>query len=212
MKKFTLVLLVCLITVVSLNLSSCGNGGETTPPANNNGGETTPPTSGESLLIPVDNARDAGDWELPIVANPGDFGIQDKVKLSELLANPDVKAVVIDFWATWCEPCKEEMPYLEKIYQEYKDKGLAMLVITVDSSPQLENEIKKDVEELGVTYPIPWAMESEVKLFYGIGAIPVTYLIDKNGKIRLEHSGFSLPEGEEFIEDLRKAVEELISQ
>lgn len=211
MKKFTLVLLVCLITIVSLNLSGCGKGGETTPPTNNNQGET-PTTGGESLLIPADKARDAGDWELPIVANPGDFGIQDKVKLSELLANPDVKAVVIDFWATWCEPCKEEMPYLEKVYKEYKDKGLAMLVITVDSSPQLEGDIKKDVEKLGVTYPIPWDMESKVKSFYGIGAIPVTYLIDKNGKIRVEHSGFSLPEGEEFIEGLKEAFEELISE
>lgn len=210
MKKFTLVIIVCLITVFSLNLSGCGKGGET-PPANNNQGET-PPTSEESLLIPVDEARDAGDWELPIVANPGDFGVQDKVKLSELLANPDVKAVVIDFWATWCEPCKEEMPYLEKVYKEYKDKGLAMLVITVDSSPQLENEIKKDVVDLGVTYPIPWDMESKVKSFYGIGAIPVTYLIDKSGKIRVEHSGFSLPEGEEFIEGLKKSFEELILQ
>ncbi|HOJ16503.1 MAG TPA: TlpA disulfide reductase family protein [Caldisericia bacterium] len=211
MKKFTVILLLCLIAIVSLNCSGCGKGGETTPPTNNNQGETTT-TGGESLLIPADKARDAGDWELPIVANPGDFGIQDKVKLSELLANPDVKAVVIDFWATWCEPCKEEMPYLEKVYKEYKDKGLAMLVITVDSSPQLEGDIKKDVEKLGVTYPIPWDMESKVKSFYGIGAIPVTYLIDKNGKIRVEHSGFSLPEGEEFIEGLKEAFEELISE
>jgi len=167
-----------------------------------------PDTAKSPLLIPINQAKYAGDWELPVVVNSGDFGIQDKVKLSEVLANPDVKAVIIDFWATWCEPCKQEMPYLEKIYQDFKDKGLAMLVITVDSSPDLEDTIKKDVSKLGVTYPIPWDIESKVKSFYDIGGIPVTYLIDKNGKIRYEHTGFT----EELIEDLRLAVEELISK
>lgn len=204
MKKITLVMLICLIAILSFNACSCSNNGGSTPPPR--------PTNGKSLLIPIEEARDAGDWELPIVVNSGDFGIQDRVKLSEVIANPDVKALIIHFWATWCIPCKEEMPYLQKIYEDYKDKGLAILVITVDSSPQLENDIKKDVEKLGVTYPIPWDMESKVKSFYGIGAIPVTYLIDKNGKIRLEHSGFELPGGLEFIEELRKAIEELISQ
>ncbi len=201
MRKFALVLIVGLIAILSFSCAGCGGGnnGKTPPPANN---------TGKSLLIPVNKARDAGDWELPIVVNSGDFGIQDKVKLSEVLANPDVKAVIIDFWATWCEPCKQEMPYLEKIYQDFKDKGLAMLVITVDSSPDLEDAIKKDVSKLGVTYPIPWDIESKVKSFYGIGGIPVTYLIDKNGKIRYEHTGFT----EELIEDLRLAVEELISK
>lgn len=199
MRNFKFVLILGLIATLSLGLISCGDGGNGDGNLNN---------GGTSLLIPVENARDAGDWELPIVANAGDFSIQDKVRLSEVLSNPDVKCVIVDFWATWCEPCKQEMPYLQKIYEDFKDNGLAMLVITIDSSPELEEEIKKDVVKLGVTYPIPWDIESEVKSFYGIQGIPVTYLIDKEGKIRYEHSGFT----EELVEDLRLAVEELISQ
>ena len=165
-----------------------------------------PDTAKSPLLIPINQAKYAGDWELPVVVNSGDFGIQDKVKLSEVLANPDVKAVVITFWATWNEPCNMELPYLQKIWKEYKDNGLLILGITVDANPDFKDEIRWYINKLWVTYPIPWDIESKVKSFYDIGGIPVTYLIDKNGKIRYEHTGFT----EELIEDLEKAIKELL--
>jgi len=159
--------------------------------------------------------RDAGNWEVPIVINAGDFGIGETVKIQELVANPEVKGVLIDFWATWCEPCKAEMPFLQDIYNEYKDKGLAMVVITIDNSESLKEQIITDVKENIkheggegglITYPIGWDLKQEIKSFYGITSIPVTYLINKENKIVYEHSGFT----EELMEDLNKAVHGLI--
>ncbi len=159
--------------------------------------------------------RDAGNWEVPIVVNAGDFGIGDVVKIQELVANPEVKGVLIDFWATWCEPCKAEMPFLQDIYNEYKEKGLAMVVITIDNSESLRDQIIKDVKENIkheggegglITYPIGWDLKQEIKSFYGITSIPVTYLINKENKIVYEHSGFT----EELMEELREAVHNLI--
>ncbi len=159
--------------------------------------------------------KDAGNWEVPIVVNAGDFGIGDTVKIQELVANPEVKGVLIDFWATWCEPCKAEMPFLQDIYDEYKEQGLAMVVITIDNSESLRDQIITDVKEnikheggeAGlITYPIGWDLKQEIKSFYGITSIPVTMLINKENKVVYEHSGFT----EDLIEDLKEAVNNLI--
>jgi thiol-disulfide isomerase/thioredoxin len=199
-KITTLLILALLVFGFCFSTLSCG----TKKPVD---GETPGDgTTGKAHIIPIEQAKDVGTWELPIVANPGDYGIQDKVKIDDLIKRSDVKLVIVDFWATWCEPCKAEMPHLQKIYAKYKDQGLAALVITIDSNKQLEPMILKNVAKLGVTYPIPWDLKSEVKAFYGINSIPVTYLIDKNGKIRYEHSGFTL----EDVANLEESVKELL--
>ncbi len=193
-----------MVLGLSTALIGCGD-----TKTSDNGGQVIDNGGTGGGVISPSEARDVGDWTLPIVANPNpDLGINEEVNIQELLQNPDVKLVLVDFWATWCEPCKAEMPYLEELYTEYKDKGLECLVITIDSSKKLEDQILKDVEHLGVTYPIPWDLNSEVKNSYGIQAIPVTYLVDKNGKIRYEHSGFT----EELIDHLWEAVGELIEE
>ena len=175
MKKGLLLFVsLCLMIALTTSFTACGGGG-----SNEGNGKAG------SHLISKEKAQDVGDWVLPIVENPGDFGLVDEVDIQALLAREDVNAVLIDFWATWCEPCKAAMPHLEEIYQDYKDKGLAAVVITIDvKNSTLERMIKADVDHLGVSYPIPWDFESKVKNSYGIGAIPVTYLVDKEGKIR----------------------------
>ncbi len=187
------IIALCLMILMTISLAACGGGGSKGP------------------VISKEKARDVGDWVLPIVDNPGDFDIIEELNIQELLQRDDVKLVLIDFWATWCEPCKAAMPHLEDIYQEFKDQGLAAAVITIDvNNSTLERMIKEDVAHLGVTYPIPWDFESKVKSFYGIGAIPVTYLVDKDGKIRYEHSGFTSKDID--MPPLREAIEILLNE
>jgi thiol-disulfide isomerase/thioredoxin len=204
MRKLLVWFLTVALILISTNLVGCG-------------GKPKP------LVIPANEAKDAGDWEFPVVANSGEFGIGDTVKLSDVVKNPDVKLVLVDYWATWCEPCKEEMPYLQDIYLANKSKGLCPLVITIDGNEGLKPTIVKAVtnmkwkndteghkggEPANITYTIPWDLKSSSKAMYGIAAIPVTYLIDKNNKIRYMHSGFS----EELMEDLKAAIDELLAE
>jgi len=207
MRKLFVWFLAFALIVISSSLVACG-----------------PKVTGpKSHLIPAAEAEDAGDWEFPVVANTGEFGIGETVKLSDVVKNPDVKVVLLDYWATWCEPCKEEMPYLQQIYLKNKDKGLCPLVITIDSSESLKSHIikavtnmkwKKDFGEFkggdpaNITYTIPWDLKNSSKNIYGITSIPVTYLIDKNNKIRYKHSGFT----EELMEELEAAVDEILAE
>ncbi|HWP56401.1 MAG TPA: TlpA disulfide reductase family protein [Candidatus Acidoferrales bacterium] len=88
------------------------------------------------------------------------------------------KLVFLNFWASWCAPCREEMPAMERLYQEFKNKGFTILAVSVKDS-------RKDaiafVKELKLTYPIALDPEGEVGLLYGAWGLPATYLIDANG-------------------------------
>jgi thiol-disulfide isomerase/thioredoxin len=216
MRKLMVWSLALVLMFMSTSLVACGPKKPTDGTGEENGTK-------KSVLIPAAEAKDAGDWEYPVVANSGEFGIGETVKLSDVVKNPEVKVVLVDYWATWCEPCKEEMPYLQEIYLANKSKGLCPLVITVDGNEGLKPHIiksvtnmkwKKDAEghkggdPANITYVIPWDIKSESKNLYGITAIPVTMLIDKNNKIRYQHSGFS----EELIEDLKVAIDELLAE
>jgi len=90
------------------------------------------------------------------------------------------KVVLVNFWATWCPPCLAEMPDLNKLYTDYKGKGLQILGLTISSRAK---DIPKKVKQSGVTYPILLDAEPVAAKFGGFGAIPQTFIIDKKGKI-----------------------------
>jgi len=88
------------------------------------------------------------------------------------------KVVFLNFWATWCESCREEMPSMERLYQEFKGKGLEIVAVNVkDKRPAALAFVK----ELKLNYPILMDPEGEVGLLYGAFGLPVTYLIDRKG-------------------------------
>ena len=89
------------------------------------------------------------------------------------------KLVLLNFWATWCVPCREEMPAMERLYQQFKNKGFAIVAVNVKDS-------KKDafafLKELKITYPIMLDPDGEVGLLYGAWGLPTTYLIGPKGE------------------------------
>jgi DsbE subfamily thiol:disulfide oxidoreductase len=90
------------------------------------------------------------------------------------------KVVFLNFWATWCESCREEMPSMERLYREYKGKGLEIVAVNVkDKQP----DALAFVKELKLNYPILMDPEGEVGLLYGAFGLPVTYLIDRKGVV-----------------------------
>ncbi len=96
------------------------------------------------------------------------------------------KPVLINFFASWCLPCREGMPVLEKIVREYEPKGVIFLGIAIDDT---EEKMKDFVAKYGVTFPVGLDKTAAIQKSFGIYGIPTTYFIDKQGVINYSHSG-----------------------
>lgn len=97
------------------------------------------------------------------------------------------KVVFLNFWATWCEPCREEMPSMERLHRAYKDRGLVVLAISLDV--QGASVVKPFVKKFALTFPIGLDPKMAVRETYGVWAVPSTFLIDRKGKRALFANG-----------------------
>ena len=116
------------------------------------------------------------------------------------------KVVVLDFWATWCGPCRMEIPTLVKIYDSFHPQGLEILGLSVEANDgQSSDYFHTFISNYGIKYPIGLASMDTIK-GYGINPIPTTFFIDKTGKVALSFVGVH-PEA-----DFIAAVEKLLSE
>lgn len=121
---------------------------------------------------------------LKVGAKAPDFELKtltgETVKLSDLKG----KKVMLNFWATWCPPCKAEMPAMEEFH---KEAGNDVLILAVNIDPHLD--VKAFVDENGITFPIPLDAEDKVNEMYQVLSIPTTYFIDTKGNIGNKYIG-----------------------
>ena len=134
-----------------------------------------------------------------------DFKLKDmkgkKVSLEKVL---EKGPVLIDFWASWCDPCKEEMPIFEELYKKYNKKGLQMLLISVDKRGGI-SKAKNYITSKGYTFDVLFDRGSKVfKKYGGKASIPVTYIVNKEGKITYSHTGKGTKK--EFEEEILKVL------
>src|SRR5579863_6712404 len=99
------------------------------------------------------------------------------------------KVVLVDFWATWCQPCKKEMPGYQKLLDAYGKQGLAVVGFKFDTMADTENPLRF-ARRIGVRYPLAVASESLRKAFGGIEGLPTTLLYDRQGILRQKIVGF----------------------
>jgi thiol-disulfide isomerase/thioredoxin len=98
------------------------------------------------------------------------------------------KVVILDFWATWCAPCRVEIPHFVELQKQYGDKGLAIIGVSLDE--QGPKVVKKFAEQFGVNYPIVMGNQKVVETYGGIVAVPTTFVIDRQGRIVSRHLGY----------------------
>lgn len=103
----------------------------------------------------------------------------NEVSLSSLVGKP----IVLNFWASWCPPCKAEMPEFNKVYEEMGEDVTFMMVDMVDGQRETMEKGKKHIEKNGFTFPVYYDTNQEAAYLYGVASIPTTYFIDKEGNV-----------------------------
>lgn len=127
----------------------------------------------------------------------------NNIKLSDYLGN----VVLIDFWASWCPPCREEMPELIKFYKLHKDPKFELIAVNIDND---NNNAKLFLNKLFPEPPFSIVMDDSQKIpaLFNIEAMPTTIFIDKKGKIRYQHDGFKKSYVKVFNEELSQLLKE----
>ena len=170
MKRLFSLLLALLML---LSLAACSGEGE----------ETTEYTESEEAP-----AHTHGEEELEPDPAP-DFTVYDKdgnpVKLSDMKGTP----VVLNFWASWCPPCKGEMPDFDAVCKEYAGKVVFMMVNLTDGQSETQERAQAFIDSMGYTFPVYFDKESDAAYKYGIQSIPTTFFIDAKGNLIAYGSG-----------------------
>ena len=134
---------------------------------------------GESAVVPEGTAEAAGS--LTDRKPAPDFVLQDEqgreVKLSDFRG----KVVLLNFWATWCGPCKIEMPWFVEFQRQYKDQGFSVVAISLDEEGW--EVVRPFTEEYKLNFPVLLGSDETADQFGGVAALPTTFVIDKEGRI-----------------------------
>jgi peroxiredoxin len=115
------------------------------------------------------------------------------------------KVVFLDFWAPWCEPCREEFPSLDALYRNYIKDGLEVIGISIDPSEKLAGEF---LQKVPVSFTVLVDKKSIIRRGYNFRTLPTAFIIGKDGVIRYVHMGF----GKEFLQMYEKEIVELLKQ
>jgi peroxiredoxin len=115
------------------------------------------------------------------------------------------QVVMINFWASWCGPCRQEMPLLDQLQQRYSKAGFTVLGVNVE---QDTTQAQRLLQDMNVSFPILFDSDSVVSKLYDVSAMPVTVMVDKEGNMRYQHKGFK----PEFEARYRQQIKELIRE
>ncbi|GAB6172643.1 redoxin domain-containing protein [Paradesulfitobacterium aromaticivorans] len=139
----------------------------------NSAGVSTNTDQGQQATVGLEKGNLAPDFELRTVDGKA-------MKLSSLRG----KKVIVNFWATWCPPCRLEMPEMEKFYTKNKNEGIEILAVNLTKAEKSRADVPAFIEAYGITFPVLLDENSDVARLYKVSSIPASYILDTQGVIR----------------------------
>ena len=141
----------------------------------------------------------------PVGGVAPDFTLKSKsgknIKLNEYRGD----VVMINFWASWCGPCRQEMPALEQLYSRYKDLGFVILGVNLDED---SGKAIGMLNHIPVSFPILFDNDKKISNLYDVTAMPTTYLIDRNGNLRHLYKAYKPGYEEKYAKQIKALVRE----
>jgi len=134
-----------------------------------------------------------------------DFALKSSTGENLRLSEYRGDVVMINFWATWCGPCRQEMPLLDELYSRYNRVGFNLLGVNIDDDSRRAMQM---VEELGVNFPVLFDARKEVSKLYEVEAMPVTVIVDRQGTVRFVHHGYKPGYEEKYLDQIRSLLRE----
>ncbi len=125
----------------------------------------------------------------------------ENLRLSEYRGD----VVMINFWATWCGPCRQEMPLLDELYGRYQRVGFNLLGINIDDDSRRAMAM---VNELGISFPVLFDEDKKVSKLYEVEAMPLTILLDREGTVRHVHHGYQPGYEQKYLNEIRSLLRE----
>ncbi len=125
----------------------------------------------------------------------------ENIRLSEFRG----QVVLINFWASWCGPCRQEMPHLEDLYTRYRDLGLTVFGINVEQDREGAERVLRDIP---VSFPVLFDDGNTVSEVYDVDAMPATVMVDRSGIVRFMHRGYKPGYEKQYEKELRGLLRE----
>ncbi len=125
----------------------------------------------------------------------------ENLRLSEYRGD----VVMINFWATWCGPCRQEMPLLDELYGRYQRVGFNLLGVNIDDDSRRAMAM---VNELGISFPVLFDEDKKVSKLYEVETMPLTILLDREGTVRHVHHGYQPGYEQKYLNEIRSLLRE----
>ena len=134
-----------------------------------------------------------------------DFALKSSTGENLRLSEYRGDVVMVNFWATWCGPCRQEMPLLDELYSRYQRVGFSLLAVNIDDDSRKAMNM---ISELGVSFPVLFDARKEVSKLYEVDAMPVTVIIDREGNVRHVHHGYKPGYEDKYLDEIRSLLRE----
>lgn len=134
-----------------------------------------------------------------------DFTLDSRAGTPLSLAQYKGQVVMLNFWASWCVPCKQEMPLLETIQKTYGKRGFTLIGVNVEPDSKAANAV---LEKIPVSFPVVYDTESKVSKAYDVSGMPSSVFIDRKGQVRMLHRGYKPGDENEYMNEIRALVME----